>query len=459
MSTLAGRVPGASAAPYARGRAPRPFPYVEGFVVLQLLCQLALIAPGVGGLRIVVRAAAFGSSIALLLLLRGRGSAHPAAGPGLLVVAVLGVALFHPETAGLTAGAAQVALYTAVLAPLFWAPRLTGISLRTLRRTVLILWGFHTLSAGIGVLQVYRPGTFQPPVSAIVESKGKGYIESLKITNASGQKVFRPMGLTDVPGGASISGLYAVLFGVGFFLTRRNPVMVGAALASIGLGVTCLYLSQVRALMVMTGISLVAVGAVLVWRRDVRRIALLGTVVAATVVAGYASAVRLAGPAVTRRVASLMQGKPSQVYYDNRGRFLEDAFTKTLPQAPLGEGLGHWGMAATYFGGGASQKNIWVEIQWAGWIVDGGAPLVIAYGLTLLAALLATWRIARAPPPPGDARDLPFWGAIVLAYAIGACALTFSYPIFLSQAGMEFWLLVAVLFAAARHASTERAAR
>jgi hypothetical protein len=41
---------------------------------------------------------------------------------------------------------------------------------------------------------------------------------------------------------------------------------------------------------------------------------------------------------------------------------------------------------------------------------------------------------------------------VVLAHGVGALALTFSYPIFLSQAGMEFWLLNAALFAAARHA-------
>ena len=39
-----------------------------------------------------------------------------------------------------------------------------------------------------------------------------------------------------------------------------------------------------------------------------------------------------------------------------------------------------------------------------------------------------------------------------------ALALTFSYPIFLSQAGMEFWLLNATLFAAARHALRSSAA-
>ncbi len=93
-----------------------------------------------------------------------------------------------------------------------------------------------------------------------------------------------------------------------------------------------------------------------------------------------------------------------------------------------------------------------MEIQWAGWIVDGGLPLLATYLAAIAAVLLVSWRIARAPPPSPRAYDLPFWGVIVLAYSIGAVALTFSYPFFLSQSGMEFWLLNAALFAAARHA-------
>jgi hypothetical protein len=449
------------AAPYGRPPA-RPrggFPWVPAFIVFQLACQLALISGGIGGLRVVVRMAAFGASLALVLALRGRGSAHPASGPAVLALAVLGICVFHPETRGVTAGAAQVGLYAAVLGPLFWVPRLTSIDLRMLRRAVLILWGFHTLSAGLGVMQVYRPGTFQPPVSAIVQSKGKGYIESLKITTATGQRVFRPMGLTDVPGGAAISGLYAVLLGVGFFLTRRTPFAMTASLASIGLGVAALYLSQVRALVVMTGISLIAVAGILVWRRDVRRLSTLVTGLAVMVLAGYFAARSMAGADVSRRMGTLIRNRPGQVYYDNRGRFLEDALFKTLPNAPFGEGLGHWGMTATYFGGGTPTKNVWVEIQWAGWIVDGGAPLLLTYLLALAVTLLAAWRIARARPPSPEAHDLPFWAAIVLAYSVGATALTFSYPIFLSQSGMEFWLLNATLFAAARHARLAAAPR
>lgn len=451
MSTAARSLPYAAAR--RAGTARRAFAWVPAFVVFQLACQLVLVFGDVGWARMLVRMAAFGASLALLLALRGRGSPHPAALPAALALGVLAVCVFHPGTAGMVAGVAQVGLYAAVLAPLFWVSRLRNVDLATLRRTALILWAFHTFSAGLGVLQVYRPDTFQARVSAVIESKGKGYAESLKITNARGERVFRPMGLTDMPGGASVSGLYAVLLGVALFLTRRRPLVLGAALASIGLGGACLYLSQVRALVVMTGISLVAVAAVLAWRRDVRRLAVLTASLAAMLGAGYAAAVNVAGTAVTQRLATLTRAPASQVYYDNRGRFLEEALLVTLPRAPLGEGLGHWGMTATYFGGGEpSQKEIWVEIQWAAWIVDGGLPLLAAYLAALAVAIFAAWRIARAPPPSPEAHDLPFWGVVVVAYSVGALALTFSYPLFISQAGMEFWLLNATLFAAARHA-------
>ncbi|HEY7769711.1 MAG TPA: hypothetical protein VIB55_16195 [Longimicrobium sp.] len=451
VNTAAHPVP--YAVPYrgARRRPRQPFPWVPAFIVFQLACQLMLIS-GLAGVRVLVRMAAFGASLALLALLRGRGSAHPARGPAIFVFAILGVCIFHPETSSSAAGIAQVGLYGAVIAPLFWVPRLTAIDIRALRQTVMVLWAFHTFSAAIGVVQVYRPGTLQPPLSTVVQSKGKGYVESLKITTATGQRVFRPMGLTDVPGGAAVSGLYAVLLGVGFFLTRRTPLALGASLASIVLGAACLYLSQVRSLAVMTGISLLAVGAVLVWRKDVKRLSMLGFGVIGMLLLGYVMAVNMAGAAVTNRMASLVQARPTQVYYDNRGRFLEDALMKTLPAAPFGEGLGHWGMTATYFGGSGPGKNIWVEIQWAGWIVDGGAPLLFTYLLAVGVCLIATWRIARARPPGPEAHDLPFWAAIVMAYSVGALALTFSYPIFVSQSGMEFWLLNATLFAAARYA-------
>jgi len=81
-------------------------------------------------------------------------------------------------------------------------------------------------------------------------------------------------------------------------------------------------------------------------------------------------------------------------------------------------------------------------------VLDGGAPLILAYVAALLVTLWTTLQIARWRSR-GDP-TLSLWGTVILGYSIGTCALTFSYPVFLSQTGMEFWFLNSVLFAAAR---------
>jgi hypothetical protein len=462
VSTDAARLPGAAWQPgaYTRflPRSPAGARLVVAFVVFQLACQVMLLSTAIGQVRVLVRLAAFSSSLALLLLVRGRGGPHPAVLPAALVVGVLFISFLHPETAGIPAGGAHAALYLAVLAPVFWLPRL-NVDVAVLRRVVTILWVYHSVGAAVGVLQVYMPGVLQPALSTVIASKGESYVRSLEIVTATGARVFRPMGLTDVPGGASIHGLYAVLFAMGFFLTRRTPLMWAATLASMTVGIACLYLSQVRAVLVMTVVSAVVMCVILAWRRDVGRLVALGGALAVVGVVGLSAARDLVGPMATQRMATLVQQPASQVYYDNRGRFLEDAVMRQLPKAPFGEGLGHWGMPASYFGQYSHQrKPIWVEIQWAAWIVDGGLPLLLSYLALVALALLMAARIARGRPPSRAAADLPFWGAVVLAYGVGTVALSFSYPIFVSQAGMEFWTLNALLFVCARRAALDAAA-
>jgi hypothetical protein len=427
----------------------KPDPWVPAFVVFTLVCGVLLLVPGIGPLRLALRIATFGGSLVLLAGLRGKGGIHPAAPVGLLAMLVVAIQVISPGTTSLLAGTAHATLYLAVMGPLFWVPRLDP-DVRVVRRVALILWVFHTASAVLGVLQVYLPGEFQPQISSVIANR-KDYLDALMITTTSGVRVFRPMGLTDLPGGAAISGLYAVLFGTGFLLTRRTPWTIAASAFSMVMGMACLYLSQVRAVLVMTGIAVVMVVGILIWRRDLLRVWALGGTAIAVAVAGYAVAIALAGPSVAKRVASLTASRPGSVYYHERGHFFTQLFTEILPRSPFGMGLGHWGMMATYFGkAGDASPGIWVEIQWAGWIVDGGVPLALFYATALIMALWAAWKVARAPAPEG-APDLPFWGIIVLAYGVGAFALTFSYPIFLSQPGMEFWLLITLLYAAARH--------
>jgi hypothetical protein len=123
-----------------------------------------------------------------------------------------------------------------------------------------------------------------------------------------------------------------------------------------------------------------------------------------------------------------------------------------LPKYPWGAGLGRWGMMNAYFGknGNPLTDQIWVEIQWTGWLLDGGIPLIFAYTSALVFAIYLTLKISF----DRQRRDeLSFWGAVIFSYNIGIIMITFNYPVFISQMGMEFWLLNAALFVAANQIS------
>ena len=75
-------------------------------------------------------------------------------------------------------------------------------------------------------------------------------------------------------------------------------------------------------------------------------------------------------------------------------------------------------------------------------MLDGGVPLVLLYCGALAGAFYVAGRAAM-----DRNQAVGSFGAMVFAYDVGALAMTFNYPIFISQAGMEFWILNAALFA------------
>jgi hypothetical protein len=85
-----------------------------------------------------------------------------------------------------------------------------------------------------------------------------------------------------------------------------------------------------------------------------------------------------------------------------------------------------------------------VEIQWTGWLLDGGVPLILTYSFMMGLACLAAYRIAMSRL----LGDLPLFATVILAYDIGVVALTFNYPVFIGSGGLDFWLLNALLFGA-----------
>src|SRR5262249_15004643 len=161
-----------------------------------------------------------------------------------------------------------------------------------------------TTSAAFGVLQVTYPGRFQPNLSSVVANMKEGRADGLKVTLASGERVFRPMGLTDVPGGAAPAGMYAVLFGLGFFLGSRGTLRA-AAVGGMVVGLFCIYLSQVRSVLVMTGVCVAGLAAVLLVRREWGRLVSVLVLVGGVVVVSFAWAVAVGGQGVTERLRTL----------------------------------------------------------------------------------------------------------------------------------------------------------
>lgn len=429
--------------------------WVEMFVLLQIVCQMVLLFGPASTPRALVRTSAFCISLGFLLFLPNknkRREEHPSARAIELVLIILGVSFFHPTTNGWISGVAQIALYLAILAPVYWVTRLQ-IDQGALRRIFLILFIFYSMSAAVGVLQVYFPGRFQPNLSQVLNAR-PDIVGNLYIKLADGQRVLRPMGLTDTPGGAGIGGFYAVLFAMGFFLTARSLLARLASVGAMALGTMCLYLSQVRGNFVMCILCVAAFWSVLAWSGVWKRLSKLIFVQVLVIVTAFSWATLVGGDSVTKRLSTLISDSPETVYYANRGIFLRQTVEELLPEYPLGAGLARWGMMNYYFGDNSDPRRsgIWAEIQWTGWLLDGGIPLILAYLCAILIALHTSYKYLKKIP----SHDMKIWGGLMFAYGLGALALTFSYTVFIGQLGLEFWLLNAAFYAAARNYFRQR---
>ena len=423
---------------------------VPGFVLLQLVCQIALLVEALSPLRVVFRILSFGASLVLLSLVPGRHLRHPALPFVFAAMVVTTLNMFHPETSSVLAGLAQLGIQFSIMAPLLWVTRLRMDPV-TFRRTVALLFLFNAASAAVGVLQVYFPGRFQPALSTVIGSMGDAYTESLQFETATGQRVFRPFGLTDIPGGAATGAFYSVLLGSGFLISSKRGWIRALSIGGIFLGLVSLYLCQVRAIAVMLLVCMLGIAIVLALNGRLMRMTKLVLVVGGFAIVGFGGAVTIGGDTITQRWGTLLEREAGEVYYSNRGYFLDGALSYFLPKYPLGAGLGRYGMANAYFGDNQdpSRPPLWAEIQWTAWIFDGGAPVLVLYPLGLLVALFWALRLAFLRD---DTQEFWLWGSILFGFNMGAIAITFSYPFFMSQPGLVFWLLNAALFGAHHHA-------
>ena len=291
--------------------------WVMGFVLTMFACQTMIAFGPFPAIRTWLRVTVYAISLVLMIIVRGGGRRHPAVLPATLVLLILGVELFHPDTSGYLPGVVHAGLYFAILAPLFWAPRL-HIDAQALKRLFVVIWAFHSLSATLGVLQVQFPGTFDPNVSAVIDPD---VVSSSVITNARGDVVYRAMGVSDIPGAAGVSGLYAVALGTALFVADRRGLVRALCVASMTLSLTSIYLAQLRSTLVIAGVIVGGFMLCLVLRRG-RRALLTLVIVALTLLASMNIAVLVGGIEVFDRIATLVEERPQTVYYANRRRFL-----------------------------------------------------------------------------------------------------------------------------------------
>ena len=307
--------------------------FILGCFTAQILVALSVWTSG----RTALRAAPFLGSLALLVLVHGKPQRHLAKPWALAVLLVTWLFLLNPTNGGALAAVAQAVLTTAIIAPLFWSTRLS-LTTKQLATVVTLWWAYHAVSAGLGILQFYWPETFAFRPSDQLTHFSSDYVESLTIERPDGVSVLRPMGLTDLPGGACISALYVVVIGCYFLLVlRRRWMLIGVIGSIVGAGYTLL-LCEVRSVQIVTLASVLLMLGLLAARRRVdlaRRLALLA---GASVVAAVVWATHYAGPSVAARMATLTEEDPRELYYQHRGFFLEQTVEETLPSHPIRRG-------------------------------------------------------------------------------------------------------------------------
>ena len=417
----------------------------EWFVVSQTLLPAVLILPGTQALRLPVRLLAFLMPLAILAYLvftrNLRLPRHPAVPWLVATIAYLCLMIAHPTTNSPVSGTAQIVLYFSVMSPLFWAPSLVR-SPEHLRRLIVILLVTNGINATVGVLQVYDPDTWLPgELSRIVTSARNG-LGAVSYIGADGQRIIRPPGLFDTPGAVAAPGTFAGLLGAVFAASPISKIYrliaAGFALA----GIMAIYLSQVRTSLVVLIAMLAVYLALLAMQRRVASATAFSAMLGVIIVGGLSFAVTLGGPEVMSRVTTLFEVDPFELYYASRGGQVAYAFTDML-DAPFGEGLGRWGMTATYFfdESNLDAPPIWAEIQINGWLVDGGLIVLATYSLAIILTLFYEWRVTRSAPDDWVRAS----GAVVLAANLGTALLCFTFTPFLTAIGMQYWFLSGAL--------------
>ncbi len=430
--------------------------WIEIVTVGQLVFMALLFIPAMAKVRILVRVGGYGLALIawLCVTLSGRpavGRRFPAYGWLVFCSGWLILSIFHPETNSLLSGTAEAALVISIFSPAFWVQRTRVTPLR-IERLMVMLLVCNGLSVLLGIAQFYNPDRFNPPVLPTTEEK----LGRMMYTTADGREVLRPCGLTDSPGGAAGSGLMTCLLGLSFAM---RPIALWKRLGCLALalaGMAVIYLCQIRQILVVLLICVLALEALFMLQRDYRRVLILGTQMAIVSVGAVLWVLRSGGMVIFKRFLLLVSDDPLSVYQSNRG-FLFESTTFFLENHPLGAGLGRWGTVYAYFGNHAlgftdSGGNMWAEIQWTVWVLEGGFVMLVAYPGAIAVAMYTIARIARTCTD----RTLAYWAAVVCALCLSMLASTFSYVIFVSTMGLQFWTMLMAVFAADQWVRAER---
>ena len=419
-----------------------PWGFAEFFVISQTALPALLYLPGTQGFRLGIRFSAFAISLAALawfLVQPSRPRAHPATKAVVTIMLLMGAMLGHPSTPSLVGGLAHIAVYFAVLAPVFWAPAFVRSPehFARLMGLLLICSGVNSI---VGVLQVYDPATWMPAELSRVITEGAVGLGPVTYIGPNGQTVIRPPGLFDTPGSVAGPGMFAALLGAVFGLSAIPLWQRAGAFLMAAAGVAAIYLSQVRVTLVILVLMIGAYAAILFVQRRASKATIFGGMAAAMIVISFVVAVTLGGETVVTRVMSLFVDDPVSVYYHARGAQLDYTLSELLYEFPFGAGLGRWGMAAGYFNQ-SNTPSLWAEIQITGWMIDGGVPMVVLYGGTLLFASMFDSRVARRTSTPRVAAC----GAVVFAANLGTLVMIISFTPFVTQIGVQYWFLAGAL--------------
>jgi hypothetical protein len=425
--------------------------WLELFLAIQFLWSALLFFPGMQPFRAYIRALPYVASLGTLVVYLPRSTGERLSpGCGWLVAAfgLLGLNLLHAET-HLLAGIAQVVFQISIAAPAFWMARAVRSEARFLR-LLWVIFGASFVGAALGVLQVYYPDRFMPPeFSALGRALNPEFVHALTYIGADGREIIRPPGLSDLPGGAAVSGLMTMVLGVALAVhDHRARLVRGLCLGAAAIGMTVLYLTQVRSLTLMAVLSVWMFAAM---RLRQGRIVQGGWIAIASVglaAGSFMWAATLGGETLFERFSGLTDRGLFTTLQESRGLFVQYTLEELLFEYPWGAGLGRWGMMQVYFGDASMWQAppIHVEIQMTGWLLDGGVLMWLFYGGALFSALRFGYLLGIR----GVSDSFQYFATVVLCFQLAIIGLCFAGPVFNTQLGIAFWTVTAALFGAAQ---------